>query len=203
MMTPSTDFVLWVILACVAAPHTLNLGHNARISTLQPFLLGAIALFGTGDALVLSAVSMIYFALVSRPRLPLYKSLFNLGNTMLAVGAAGAVFYRLGGRTGDVSSPGGLVAFFLAVIAFFLVNTGLVAVAVGLEGRLDPFRVWFEKYSWTISAQLAGGSCVILVGTLRERLGTQVLFMMAPFCVLSYQFYRLYFSKAARAAHKT
>jgi hypothetical protein len=202
-MSPNTDFVLWVILACIAAPHTLNLGHNARISTLQPFVLGAVALFGTGNALVLSAVSMTYFALVSRPRPPLYKNLYNLGNMLLATGAAGAVFYKFGGRTGDLGSSAALGALFLAVVAFFLVNTGLVALAVGLEGRIDPFRVWFEKYSWTISAQLAGGSLVILVGMLRQRLGAQVFFLAAPFCILSYQFYKVYFSKATRAAHRT
>src|SRR6185295_6121850 len=80
MLSLSADFLLLMVFACVAAPHTLNLGHNARISTLQPFLLGAIVLFGVREAMLLAAVSMAYFWIVGRPRLHLHKGLFNLCN---------------------------------------------------------------------------------------------------------------------------
>jgi len=80
----SADFVLLAVFACVAAPHTINLGHNARISTLQPFLLGAIVLFGVREAMLLAALSMTYFWIVARPRLPVHKGLFNLCNFVLA-----------------------------------------------------------------------------------------------------------------------
>ncbi|HEU4402559.1 MAG TPA: hypothetical protein VFT43_10690, partial [Candidatus Polarisedimenticolia bacterium] len=80
MVGLSADFLLLVVFACISAPHTLHLGHNARISTLQPFLLTAIALFGVQEAVVLAAVSMTYFWAVGRPRPALHKGLFNLCN---------------------------------------------------------------------------------------------------------------------------
>jgi len=199
----SADFLLLVVFACVAAPHTLNLGHNARISTLQPFLLGAIVLFGVREAMLLGAVSMTYFWIVGRPRLKARKGLFNLCNFVLSAWLGGHVYTLSGGRVGDVSSRESLVALLLCVLTFFVVNTGLVSIAVGLEQKIDPFRVWYEKYSWTINSQLAGGSLVILVGTLREHYGFQVLFLVVPFCIMSYHFYKAYFPKAALKAHKT
>src|SRR5712691_5222053 len=100
----SADYLLLLVFACVAAPHTLDLGHNARISTLQPFLLGAIVLFGVREAMLLAAVSMAYFWLVCRPLLELHKGLFNLCNFVLSAWLGGHVYYLSGGRTGDVSS---------------------------------------------------------------------------------------------------
>ena len=88
-------------------------------------------------------------------------------------------------------------------LTFFVVNTSLVSIAVGLEQKVDPFRVWYEKYSWTINSQLAGGSLVILMGMLRQRYGLQVFFLLVPFCLMSYHFYKAYFPRAAQRAHRT
>ena len=203
MFSLSADFVLLVVFACVAAPHTLNLGHNARISTLQPFLLGAIVLFGVRQAMFLAAVSMTYFWIVGRPRLQAHKGLFNLCNFVLSVWLGGHVYELSGGRVGDVTSSESLVALLLCVLTFFVVNTGLVSVAVGLEQKIDPFRVWYEKYSWTINSQLAGGSLVILIGMLRQHYGVQVFFLVVPFCIMSYHFYKAYFPRTVQRAHKT
>jgi hypothetical protein len=203
MLTLSADFLLLVVFACIAAPHTLNLGHNARVSTLQPFMLAAIVLFGVREAMLLAAVSMAYFWLVSRPRLSALKGLFNLCNFVLAAWCGGHVFYMSGGRMGDVSSPDSLIGLLFAVLAFFVVNSGLVSIAVGLEQRIPPFRVWYEKYSWTINTQLAGGSLVILVGMLRAHYGAQVLFLTVPFCIMSYHFYKAYYARAAQKSHRT
>jgi len=199
----SADFLLLVVFACIAAPHTLNLGHNARLSTLQPFMLAAIVLFGVKEAMLLAAISMTYFWIVGRPRVPAYKALFNLCDFVLAAFLGGQVFFRAGGHLGDVASPDSLVALLLAILAFFIVNTGLVSIAVGLEQHISPFRVWYEKYSFTLNTQIAGGSLVILLGILRQSFGTQILFLLLPFAIMSYHFHQAYFQKAAHKAHKT
>jgi hypothetical protein len=199
----SADFLLLVVFACITAPHTLNLGHNARISTVQPFMLAGIVLFGVREAMLLAGISIIYFFIVGRPRLPLYKALFNLCNFVLAAWLGGHVFYAAGGHLGDVTSPGSLLALLLCVLTFFVVNTGLVSIAVGLEQKIPPYRVWYEKYSWTVNAQLAGASLVILLGMLRQTFGAQVLFLTIPFCIMTYHFYKAYFPRASQKAHKT
>ena len=203
VLNVSADYLLLLVFACVAAPHSLNLGHNARISTLQPFLLAAIVLFGVRESMLLAAVSMTYFWVVGRPRLPLHKGMFNLCNFVLAAWLGGHVFHLAGGRAGDVTSPESLLALLWCTLTFFVVNTVLVSVAVGLEQRIDPFRVWYEKYSWTINSQLAGGSVVILIGMLRQHYGLVVFFLIVPFCLMTYHFYKAYFPKTVHRAHKT
>ena len=58
MHAMSADFLLLLVFACVAAPHTLSLGHSARISTLQPFMLSAIVLFGVKEAVLLAGLEL-------------------------------------------------------------------------------------------------------------------------------------------------
>jgi hypothetical protein len=203
MVSLSADFLLLVVFACIAAPHTLNLGQNARISTLQPFMLAAIALFGVKEAVLLAAVSMTYFWIVGRPRVPVYKAVFNLCDFVLSAWVGGQVFFRAGGRLGDVSSPASLLGLLLATLALFVVNTSLVSIAVGLEQKISPFRVWYEKYSWTLNTQLAGGSLVILLGMLRQNFGAQIFFLVLPFCIMTYHFYKVYFPRASQKAHRT
>src|SRR6266446_9983517 len=203
MVNLSADFLLLTVFPCIAVPHILSLGHNARISTLEPFILAAIVLFGVKEAILLALVSMTYFWLVGRPRVPAYKALFNLCDFVLAAWLGGRVFVMAGGRLGDVSTPGSLLGLLMAMLTFFVANTGLVSIAVGLEQKISPFRVWYEKYSWTLNTQLAGGSLVILVGMLRQNFGAWVFFLVLPFCIMSYHFYKAYFPRASQRAHRT
>jgi hypothetical protein len=200
---PSSELLLLVVLACVTAPHSLDLGHNARISILHPYVMAAIVLLGTSEAVIVAGVSMVYFWIVSRPRLATVKAIFNLCNYLIAAWLAGHVFYGSGGRLGDVGSSASLAALLYAILTFFIVSTALFSVSVALERRLNPFRVWYEKYSWTLNGHLVGGSLVILVGMLRERLGAQVLFLTLPFCILLYHFYRAFYVRASHRAHRT
>jgi hypothetical protein len=199
----NADFLLLLVLACIAAPHTLHFGHNARISTLQPFMLAAIVFFGVQQAMLMAGVAMTYFWIVSRPRLEVHKALFNLCNFLLAAWLGGHVFSASGGHVGDLTSPASLLGLLLTALTFFAVNTGLVSIAIGLEQKIAPFQVWYEKYSWTLSAQLAGASIVILLSMLRQNFGIHVFFLLAPFCVMSYHFYRAYFPRSANGSHRT
>ena len=201
--TLSTEFLLITVLACIAAPHTLDLGHHARIATLHPFLIAAIVLFGIREAMLVAAISMIYYWIVSRPRMAPTKALISFCNHVLAVWIAGHVYYLAGGRTGDVTSPASLGALLYALLTFFFINTGLNSVTVGLDQRVNPFRVWYEKYSWTLNSYLVGGSAVILVGMLWDRLGVQGLFLILPVCLLLYHFYKAFYVRASHRAHRT
>lgn len=203
VLTLSTEFLLITVLACITAPHTLDLGHQARLTTLHPFLIAAIVLFGIREAMIVAAISMIYYWIVSRPRMAPDRALLNLCNYVLAVWIAGHVYYLTGGRTGDVTSPASLGALLYSLLTFFLINTGLNSAMVALDQRVNPFRVWYEKFSWTLNSYLVGGSVVILVGMLWERLGVQGLFLILPVCLLLYHFYKAFYMRASHRAHRT
>ena len=47
--------------------------------------------------------------------------------------------------------------FFLATI-YFALNSGLIAIAVGLESRRSPFKIWYEHFLWLSIGYFAAAS---------------------------------------------
>ena len=197
------EYLLLLIIASVATPHSINLGHEARISTVQPLILLAIVLYGTGEAMFMAAVCMTYYWIVCRPRPKPHQAVFNIANYVLCGWLGGHAYLAAGGRPADVTSMQSLLALLVTVALIFLLNTALVSIAVSLDRRINVFTVWYEKYSWTFSSYLAAASFVIVAILLRDSVGTVGVFVVLPFCVLIYHFYRVYFPRAAAGNHRT
>jgi len=78
---------------------------------------------------------MTYFWLVGRPRVPAYKGSSICATSSWPAGSVGGCSLWPGGRLGDVSTPGSLLGLLMAMLTFFVANTGLVSIAVGLEQK--------------------------------------------------------------------
>jgi len=132
---------------------------------------------------------------------PAYKALFNLCDFVLRPGSVGG-FVMAGGRLGDVSTPGSLLGLLMAMLTFFVANTGLVSIAVGWSRRF-LLSASVREVLVTLNTQLAGARFVILVGMLRQNFGAWVFFLVLPFCIMSYHFYKAYFPRASQRDHRT
>jgi diguanylate cyclase (GGDEF)-like protein/putative nucleotidyltransferase with HDIG domain len=108
--------------------------------------IAAAALFDLRIALALALTS----ALVewSARRSPAHLVLFNVGTLTLAILAAGGVFAA--GR-GVADTRAALVVTAVAGgVVYYVVNTGLLSLAMALEGREPWFRVWHERLFWLL-----------------------------------------------------
>jgi signal transduction histidine kinase len=106
--------------------------------------------------------------------------------------ATGFVYHRLGGTYGhfDVAAlPRPLVG---AILTYFVVNTGLIALAIALSTGRSPFEVWRTEFLWSgASFFVAGGAgAVAAVLTDRGQLWAAVL-LLAP-VYLTYSTYRIF-----------
>jgi diguanylate cyclase (GGDEF)-like protein/putative nucleotidyltransferase with HDIG domain len=143
----STDYVgLLVILGLVGLGEALSLEveETGSISVSAVGALAAAAIIGPRAALPL-AITMSAVAWSAR-RASFHHNLFNVGIISLATLAATGIFsLHLSGPIGTgVFVASGL----LAGLAYFLVNTALLSVAVGLEGRESFIQVWRERFAW-------------------------------------------------------
>src|SRR5688572_3815600 len=79
------------------------------------------------------------------------QSLFNLAATSSAIWIASNVFYWLAriepGDKGLIVTNLVGPLFVLAALSF-LINTSLVAVAVGYERNVNPLKLWREHFPW-------------------------------------------------------
>jgi diguanylate cyclase (GGDEF)-like protein len=112
-------------------------GGDEEVNLSTTFCLALLLSAGLTAALIVQAVASLLQDLVARK--PLWRSAFNVGQYTLSLAAAGLLLDRYGIR-GSVAiygiAPAELSVVLLAGIAFYVVNTFVVGVAVAAyQGR--------------------------------------------------------------------
>ena len=139
------EWLLIGVLALVSGRFALNMpGINARFSVSDTFFITSALLFGPGPATV--TIAMDSLAMSYGRRYPLRNLLFNGSGPAVAFWIASQVFFQLTG-TGplfDSAVQPDRILLPLAALAgvYYLLNSGLTAVVVGLEKRTSPIAVW-------------------------------------------------------------
>ncbi|HET6696073.1 MAG TPA: diguanylate cyclase [Gaiellaceae bacterium] len=153
----SEDLIgLLAVIALVAGGQALSLElDGGTISVSAVGALAGAALFGFQAALPLAiAIAAVDW---SARRTPAYQLLFNVGALSLASLAAAAVFHG-GGDGGTIDTLVTAAAGLAAGGIYFVVNTGLLAGAMALEGHDSWRRVWTERFSWLLPHYVAFGA---------------------------------------------
>ena len=179
LLGPHAHQYLWfLLLGCVAAfgasflKVKVSLNNKAQRDKQGNISLGFVPtfflLFGLGpfSAIIASAINMAVMTCYPR-RSPYYQVLFSIGAVTLSVAAAGGIL-RLFGLTpqywldSSFNNNGETlfktVGIAAATMAYSLLNTALVAVAIGLTSRKNPFHIWQSHYQWVIPCYFAGAS---------------------------------------------
>jgi putative nucleotidyltransferase with HDIG domain len=116
-------------------------------------LVAVILLFPLPWAATIAATGSALGGLSRRQRHPL-KLLFNLSNLALSVAAASAV-WTVGGRGSGLASPLSIPWIALAVLAYFVVNTGLIAAMLAFVVDLPVMLVWRRGHRHVLLAIMA------------------------------------------------
>lgn len=143
------DWELVVVLALVAivAERTdMSLYGDSRIS------LAIVPIFGAAVGAGLPGVAVVVplAILASAKGRPLRKTAFNFGALMLSAAVAALIMQPPVGEAFEIKWPQVLAPAAAAGLANFLVNSILVAAAIGLSTRSAIPRVWAERYPWLL-----------------------------------------------------
>jgi diguanylate cyclase (GGDEF)-like protein/putative nucleotidyltransferase with HDIG domain len=151
---------LLTVLGLVGVGQALALEADEGSAVLSVSAVGCLAaasLFGWRAALPLALTSVAVDW--SARRHPLHNVLFNIGALTLASLAAASVFmiadFFPDGTTQHRLAVSGLGL--LAGAAYFLVNMGLVSVALALEGHERWSAVFKERFAWLLPHYLVYG----------------------------------------------
>jgi putative nucleotidyltransferase with HDIG domain len=143
----STDVIgLLAVIALVGIGEALSLElvDDGSISVSAVGSLAGAALFGPRAALAIAVTTAI--VQWSAHRQEVHKVLFNIGALSLSSLAAASVFGL--GFDGGVGELVTVLVGLAAGAAYFAVNTGLISLALSLEGRERWWRVWHERFLW-------------------------------------------------------
>ncbi len=162
----------WLMLGALAiftGWFKLNIAAvSASISVSDTFFITCALLFGPGPATVLVGTSAA--VLSARRGHDASRVAFNALAPAVAMFVASELFFRLSGATPLsvlTARPGSLVLPLLVLAStYYALNSGFVAVAVGLESGTSPLRVWRTHLLWLAVGYLASSSiafCLVLL----------------------------------------
>ncbi len=186
-------------IALVGAGQALALElEDGSISVGAVGAITGAALFDFRAALALALVS----ALVdwSARRVPLHQVLFNAGTLSLAsLGAAGVL---AGARAAPLGSWFLIVGAVGAGVAYYGLNMGLLSLAIAVEGRERPFRVWRERFLWLLPHYAAYGFVAGVLAIAYEAVGLLALAVAVVPLVLMRKTQAAYLSHTERTSRQ-
>jgi hypothetical protein len=166
-------FSLIAALAALAGLRPVRFARfKTELTATHPFVLLAVAILGPLQAMLVALVGLS--GVVVRPgrRPDPMRTAFNVGAVMLASAAASLAFLETGGKIGGSLwlSFGPLAA---ATAAYFLINTGLVTIAIAFQQRTAVIDVWRESFQWTAVSYMTGLTlaAAMICGGVRHAVG--------------------------------
>jgi putative nucleotidyltransferase with HDIG domain len=177
------EWMVFAVLAILAGAFTLNIASiEASISIADTFFISSALLFGPAPATIAVAVDSLLQS--SRKRYDWSRIAFNTAAPALSLWVAAQAFFLVSG-TGPLSvtdAPlGRLTAPLLGLAAvYFILNSGLIAVAVALHNRQSAFQIWREHFLWLGLGYFAAASVAMCVILIIRQVGLGAVAMVLP-----------------------
>jgi diguanylate cyclase (GGDEF)-like protein/PAS domain S-box-containing protein len=141
----------------------LPLGPNASSLSISYCVdFAALLLLGTGPAMLIAGTSAwMQSAFGNTPPNPVFRTVFNTAALILTVQTAGTTFTALGAQPGVLDFETVATPLVASALVYYVVNTSLVAVAVGLANRTSIGRVWQSNFLWTAPSYFVGAGAAV------------------------------------------
>jgi putative nucleotidyltransferase with HDIG domain len=185
---PSTphvrDWGVLAALALIASRFPLRVpGRSAWFSISDTFFMTSALLFGPAPATLTIALDSMLMTHAFKT-FNLRRFLFNSGAPALAFWVGAQVFFWLSGTEPlfGKGAPIDTLLFPIAAFAlvYFSLNSGLTAIAIGLEKRLSPIAVWRSHFAVVSLNYFASGSVAYLLILLTQYLSVVALVAVVP-----------------------
>jgi len=193
---PASEFLTLVAVSCLLSTWKVNLplplSSGSTLSVSYAADLAALLLVGPRAALLVALAGAFTQCTIKPKRpYPLYRTAFSLGAEAITMAATSASYAALGGRVAPIdfaSLPKPLVG---AIAAYFVVNTGLIAGAIGLSSRRPIVKIWIDDFLWSGASFMVAGSAGACAAVLTARGQIWGPFLLAMPAYVVYRSYSL------------
>lgn len=187
----SPAFVLLLAaLAALAGTQPVSFPrHKTELTVTHPFIFVAIASLEPVEASLVAVAGLASVVWTQARHRRVLRIAFNVGSVVLATVVAWWAYAAAGGPT---TGPTGarMAPLLLAAAVFFLMNTGLVTLAIAIERGHRLFDVWKESFLWTAASYFTGVTLAGLLLLVLEHLGPVSLALGIPPCWLLVAYYK-------------
>lgn len=143
--TGVSDWIFFLCLGCLLDMMVVPMAGGTAISAGFAVFFAYLVLAGPAPAASVAALATISTDLITRRKVPVYRTLFNVAHITLALLAAGAVYRALGGHHGPIVLATDIGQLLAAAGVIFLVEVTLITVVVALERRLPLSALWISN----------------------------------------------------------
>lgn len=186
----------FAVLTLLTGSFTLKLPSvPVRISVSETFVFASVLLFGAAAGTLTVVLETLVISLwLKRDRRRTYRVAFNVSAPAIAIWVSGNSFFLLSGVRPYSVSPTPLSLLILPLVLFallyFLLNSWLIAVALGIERRLSPLRIWKQDLFWLGLNYFGGASVATLLVSYSRDVDLGAIGIVAPLLLISYMTYR-------------
>ena len=183
------QWVLFAVLTIASGMLTVKVPSiEARVSVSEAFAFASVLLFGPDVGVVTLALEGVRISF--RWKMNRQQTVFNFANLGLSMWAAGGLFFYCS-RIAPLylgPAPSWRIVFYLALMtgAYFAVNSGLTAAAVGLATRRPLRNVWLQHYWPLIPSYIAGASVSLLLVVAFREVGLLAVALILPLLLICY-----------------
>lgn len=162
-----TALALYFALAVVAGSRKLAL--PSRLGTLSAgcaVVFAALLQLGPAGGLSVAIVSALAGSLISqrtRRVQPAHRIFFNIATLVLATFAAGLAFEWGGGTFNSLEWSQNLVSMVVAMAVYYLLDTWLVAIIMGLSEQQSIWSLWHKNFAWILPGYYASAGVAVLI----------------------------------------
>ncbi|MFQ5834992.1 MAG: HD-GYP domain-containing protein [bacterium] len=194
-ITPSggvlKGFLFWTILVIVVESLPIPLLYGGFITLGFPVVYAALLVYGPGIGSWVAICGTV-IGVGRTQRQPWYRMLFNAAQLTLSISVAWVIFRQTGGMLVTTDSIGHVLPVIPSVLAYFVVNTFSVQIALALQQNASPLKMWLVNFKWTAPNYLAQTPIAFLMAVIyRQITWWGVLFLFLPLYIAHYA-YKLY-----------
>lgn len=163
------QWAMLAVLTLLSGSFTVRIpGIPARLSVSETFVFAAVLLFGPAAATMIVVLDtlVISFWLGRRSAHP-SRLLFNIAAPAVAIWVASHTFYLVTGIVPLSVTPQPVLSIALPLLGlatlYFLLNSWLIAFAVGFQRHTSAFGIWKQNFLWLCLNYFSGASVAALL----------------------------------------
>src|SRR4051812_37886069 len=196
------EWWLFAALTFVSGRITLVVpGVDATFTVSEVFAFTSVLLFGPEAG----AVTLVLDSLVLawHRRMGPEKAAFNFANLTLAVWASGTLFFAVSGAR-PLLHDGGQAARLIMPLAllgatYFIINTGLIALAIGYETGTGALVLWRRHFLRLSPGYAASASLALLLVVALQQVHFAAISLLPPVLLVFYYTLRSSFGRVEDA----
>jgi diguanylate cyclase (GGDEF)-like protein/putative nucleotidyltransferase with HDIG domain len=190
------QFLLLVALTLISGSATVKLPSvPASISISETFVITAVLLYGpAAGTLTVALDGLVISYWIAKRRRESYRAWFNMSAPAVSVWCSSHLFFALADIAPLVQRPTELnttlnsilPSLFLFAATYFLLNSGLIALAISVETRISPVRVWWNNFVWLSLNYFCGASVAVLLVFSTQEVDIRFLGLILPLLLVLY-----------------